>query len=152
MIATPHRPEQIASPPTNLPSPTDLPRTDVVIYDGACQFCLRQVDRLRRLDGKGRLAFLSLHEPAVRELCPNLTHEQLMEQMYVRDTRGGQHGGVAALRYLARRLPRLWPLLPLLYIPFCLPLLQWLYRQVATRRYQWNKEECESGTCKAHFR
>jgi predicted DCC family thiol-disulfide oxidoreductase YuxK len=134
----------------SLPSPAELPQADVVIYDGECQFCQKQVARLHAWDGRGRLAFLSLHDPLTRQYCPNLSHEQLLEQMYVVDPQGRQYGGAAAFRYLSLRLPRLWPLAPLMYIPFSLPVWQWLYRQVAVRRYRWNKTECENGTCRIH--
>ena len=51
---------------------------------------------------------MSLHDPLVGERFPDLTHEQLMEQMYVVDRAGRRHGGAGAIRYLSRRLPRLW--------------------------------------------
>ena len=135
----------------NLPSPSDLPGADIVIYDGECQFCRKQVARLHRLDGKDRLAYMSLHDPSARTRCPNLSHEQLLEQMYVIDQKGRQFGGASAFRYLSHRLPKLWPLAPLMHLPFSLPLWQWLYRQVAIRRYRWNKPECENGACRIHF-
>ncbi len=128
-----------------------LPGADVVIYDGECQFCCRQVARLSNWDGGGRLAFVSLHDPAAQQYCSNLSRDQLLEQMYVVDSQGRQYGGAAAFRYLSLRLPRLWPLAPFMYLPFCLPLWQWLYRQVAKRRYLWNKTECEDGACRTHF-
>lgn len=145
-------PEKAETPAANLPSPRDLPGADVVIYDGKCHFCKRQVERLHRWDGGKRLAFLSLHEPDVSRYAPNLTHEQLMDRMYVIDPQGRQHGGAEALRYLSLRLPRLWLLAPLMRIPFSLPAWQWLYSQVAKRRYQLNKAACDEGTCHVHFK
>jgi len=134
-----------------LPAPTDLPDADVVIFDGQCQFCQRQVARLRRLDGGQRLAFLSLHDPTVKEYCGSLTHEQMMEQMYVVNRAGERFGGAAAFRYLTRRLPKLWLLAPLLHLPLSLPVWRWLYGQVAKRRYRWNKPACDGTTCRVHF-
>ncbi len=67
-----------------LPDPDDHPAADVVIYDGQCNFCKRQVLNLSRLDCCGhRLAFISLHDPRVSERYPALTFEELMKQMYV---------------------------------------------------------------------
>ncbi len=68
---------------TKLPSPADRPNADIVLYDGQCKFCLAQVSRLNRWDWTGRLAFLSLHDPSVAERWPQLTHEQLMKEMYI---------------------------------------------------------------------
>jgi len=134
-----------------LPTPADRPAAVVVIYDGDCRFCTGQVRRLSRWDTGGRLAYLSLHDAEVAGRYPDLTHEQLMEQMYVVDHSDWRHGGAAAFRYLTRLLPRLWPLAPLMHLPFSLPLWQWIYRQVARRRYRIaGKSSCENDTCRVH--
>jgi predicted DCC family thiol-disulfide oxidoreductase YuxK len=137
-----------------LPTPAENPQADVVIYDGHCRFCTAQVKNLARMDPGGRrLAFLSLHDQEVTRRYPDLSYDQLMEQMYVVDRRGKRHAGAAAFRYLTTRLPMLYVLAPLLHIPFSLPLWQWAYRQVAKRRYRFGKtEDCAEGTCKVHFK
>lgn len=138
---------------THLPTPGERPDADVVIYDGHCRFCTGQVRRLHRWDGAGRLAFLSLHDPVVAERYPDLSHDQMMQDMYVVDRQGRRHRGAAAFRYLTRRLPRLWWLAPVMHIPFSLPLWQFLYRQVANRRYWFGKtDQCDDGTCAVHFK
>ena len=134
----------------SLPSLEGRPDADVVLYDGNCPFCRRQVARLDRWDTGGRLAFLSLHDPRVPDLYPGLSHEQLMTQMYVINRAGYRYGGAAAFRYLTRRLPWLWPLAPLLHVPFSLPVWQLLYRQIAQRRYALPGERCSSGSCHIH--
>jgi len=56
------------------------------------------------------------------------------------------------MRYLTRRLRRLWWLAPLLHLPGTLPLWRFLYRQVAHRRYWFGKvEDCDDGTCRVHL-
>ena len=136
-----------------LPSPREYPKSDVLIFDGECLFCRRQVERIHRLDGRNRVSFISLHDPFVAEHYRDLTYEQMMEQMYVIDRTGRRHGGAAAFRYLTRRLPLLWLFAPLLHLPFSLPLWRWGYRQIAKRRYRWGKvQECASGTCEVHFK
>lgn len=137
-----------------LPSPSDLPESLIVIYDGKCSFCTTQVQRLHRWDGKQRLAFVSLHDPFVTSQFPELTEEMLLEQMYVIDRAGNKFGGAAAFCVLTRTLPRLWIIAPILHIPFSLPLWQWMYMQVARRRYllgQQRGEVCEGDQCEIHF-
>ncbi len=137
------------SPP--LPTIADRPHGAVVIYDGRCPFCCAQAARLARWDGRKRLAFLSAQDPLASQRCPDLSPEQLAAQMYVVDRRGRRHGGAAAIRYLCRRLPRLWPLVPLIYLPGTLPLWQAIYRAVAARRYRLaNGAGCETGACRIH--
>jgi len=138
----------------HLPTPAERPEAAVVIYDGHCKFCTGQVQNLARWDGKGRIAFISLHDPEVARRWPDLTHEMLMEQMYLVDPQGHRYAGAAAFRYLSRTLPKLWLLAPLMHIPFTLPIWQFFYRQVAKRRYLMGKttDACDDGACKVHFK
>jgi predicted DCC family thiol-disulfide oxidoreductase YuxK len=137
---------------TALPDPDALSGSDVVIYDGECNFCRSQVGNLRRLDWGGqRLSFVSLHDPRVAERYPDLSHESLMEQMYVVDGKGSRHGGADAVRYLTRRLPTLWLIAPLMHIPFTAGLWRWAYKQVAKRRYKLAGKSCENDACSIHF-
>jgi predicted DCC family thiol-disulfide oxidoreductase YuxK len=136
-----------------LPSVAERPGADVLIYDGHCRICTGQVARLARWDGGGRLAFLSLHDPLVAERYPDLSHDELMRHMVVVDQAGGRHRGAAAVRYLSRRLPSLWWLAPVMHIPFSLPLWQWMYQQVASRRYRFGRtDDCTDGACSIHFK
>ncbi len=124
---------------------------DVVLYDGQCNFCRSQINILRRLDYRDRLEFVSLHDPRVAADYPNLTFDQLMEQIWIVPPTGETYGGAYALRYLSRRLPILWPLAPLFHFPFTMPLWSFLYRQVAKRRYKLAGRDCdEGGTCSLH--
>lgn len=147
-------------PTPGLPSPLEFPRADVVIYDGRCVFCESQVRNLMWLDGKNRLSFISLHDPWVAEHFPDLSYDQMMEQIYL--IPASEHGysddrlgGAAAIRYLSRRLPILWIVAPLMHLPFTLPIWQWGYRQIAKRRYKIAGKQgmqCdEDGTCELHF-
>lgn len=140
-----------------LPDPADRPEADVVIYDGNCNFCISQVKNLRRLDCcGGRLSFLSLHDPRVSERYPDLTHDQLMAEMYIVDQKQQRHGGGDAVRYLSRRLPLLWIAAPILHLPGTANLWRYLYNQVAKRRYKLAGKKdggsnCDGDACAVHF-
>ena len=139
----------------HLPTPAERPAADVVIFDGHCKFCTAQVQNLARWDSQQRLAFLSLHDQEVAKRFPDLTYDQMMEEMYVIDQDGNRHGGAAGFKYLTTRLPRLYPLAPFMHLPFTLPLWRWGYRQIAKRRYSIagkSAEPCDDGTCKVHFK
>ncbi|MEI8228496.1 MAG: DUF393 domain-containing protein [Planctomycetota bacterium] len=123
------------------------PARDTVLYDGQCRFCRSQIALLRRLDLGGSLHFTSLHDPAVPEVFPELSRDDLLAQMYVIDTAGRARGGAEAVRYLSRKLPLLWPLAVLLHIPGTLPLWQALYRFVARNRMRI-AGSCTEGTCR----
>lgn len=124
---------------------------DVVLFDGQCNFCRSQINILRRLDSRNRLEFVSLHDSEVATRYPNLTFAQLMEQMWIVTASGAQYGGAYAVRYLSTRLPILWPVAPLLYFPFSMPLWCFLYRMIAKYRYRIAGRDCdEGGTCSLH--
>lgn len=143
--------------PAALPYPTSHPEADVVVYDGHCRICSAQVERLARFDGGGRLSFVSLHDPLVGERYADLSHDDLMSAMYVITVAGERHRGVAAIRYLTRRLPKLWWLAPLLHLPGTLPLWSWMYRQFAKYRYRFGRLDssggngCDGDACRVHF-
>ena len=138
--------------PSELPDPDKFPDADVVIFDGQCNFCKSQIRTLQRLNCCGnRLAYISLHDPRVAQNYPDLTHEMMMEQMYLVDQAGNRHGGSEAVRYLTRRLPTLWLAAPALHLPGTARLWRWLYQQVAKRRYKLAGKSCDGDACKVHF-
>lgn len=144
--------------PKFLPDPDDSPGRDVVIYDGNCHLCAGGVKRIASIDrwtsvflSPSRLSFLSLHDPRVLDRYPDLTYERLMEEMVVIDRQGNRYGGSDAVRYFTRRLPPLWPLMPLLHLPGSAWLWRRLYRLLATNRYRWNRNSCTEGSCAIHF-
>ena len=123
------------------------PALDTVLYDGQCRFCRSQIAVLRGLDLTGRLAFTSLHDPAVARDYPEISLEDLHRQMYVIDPRGLARGGADAVRYLSRRLMLLWPLALVLHVPGTMPIWRRLYAFVARHRLKI-AGSCSDGTCR----
>ncbi len=136
-------------PDLQLPDPSQHPDRDIFIFDGQCNFCRSQVERLRRWDS-GKLAYISLHDSRISKICPTLSHEQLMRQMWLVTASGDQHGGADAARVLSRQLPKLFWLMPLLHIPFSMPLWRWIYSKVAASRYRISGRTCDGDTCSIH--
>lgn len=139
---------------TDLPTPAERPDADVVVYDGDCVFCESQVRRLWRWDRNSSLAFVSLHDDYVKERCADLSHEQLMKQIYILCSDGRRFAGAGAVRYLSRRLRPLWLIMPLLHIPFTEWIWQGIYLRIAKRRYKIAGKKnggCADGSCEIHF-
>ena len=139
-----------------VPSAVDLPHADVVLFDGKCVFCRKSVKMLSWWVAKDQLAYVSLHDPYVAELCPELTHDEMMKQIYLISREDcSKHGGAEAIRYLSTRSWRLWIAAPFLHFPGSMPLWQWMYQQIAKRRYLIagkDDDACdEDSTCKVHF-
>ena len=138
-------------PPNQEATMNTTNQKDVVLFDGHCKFCRSQINILRRLDTRNQLDFVSLHSAEVATSYPNLTFAQLMEQMWIVTPTAAQYGGAYAVRYLSTKLPILWPIVPLMYFPFSMPLWCFLYRLVAKYRYRIAGRDCdEGGTCSLH--
>lgn len=137
---------------TELPTPDERPNADVVIYDGDCHICTAQMRKLTWWDCQGKLAYLSLHHPEVNRRWPDLTHERLMQEMCIVDAQGSRHWGAEAVRYLTRRLRRLWWAAPLLNFPGSMLLWRPLYRWIARNRYRLSGTDCPEGTCGLHHK
>lgn len=141
--------------PAPLPTPTERPDADVVLYDGRCNFCQARVEQLRWFDRPRfvccgeRLAYLSLHDPAVAEKYPDISHERLLEEMCVIDPAGRRHWGAEAIRYLSRRLPRLWWLAPVMHLPGVMLAAKPAYAWVSRNRYLigGKADDCDNGAC-----
>jgi predicted DCC family thiol-disulfide oxidoreductase YuxK len=135
-----------------LPSPADRPDADVVLYDGNCAICTAGVRRLVWWDCQGKLAFLSIHDPQVEQRWPDISHDRLMQEMAIVDRRGHRYWGPEALRYLTRRLRRLWWAAPMAYFPGSMLLWRPLYRWIAKNRYRLSGSECANGACRVHVK
>jgi len=108
-----------------------------VLYDGECGLCRAQARWLRRLDWCRRLRWEDFHVTAAQGTCPaGLGRESLEQSLHVVAADGRVLRGFLAVRLLARCLPALWPLVPLLYIPGAASLGEPLYRLVARNRHR----------------
>ena len=124
------------SDPAPLPTPAERPESDVVIYDGDCRICTAQIRKLPWWDCQKKLSYLSLHDPEVARCWPDLSHDRMMQEMVIVDHRGNRHWGPEALRYLTRRLRRLFWATPFMYFPGAMLILRPLYRWIARNRYR----------------
>ena len=105
-----------------------------VLYDAKCSFCIRSLEVVRRLDVLGRLRFYPMHEPRTREAFPDFDPTRGEKEMLVR-THEGWLGGFFAFRHVARHLPLLWPVLPILFLGPVRATGDRLYQRIAARRY-----------------
>lgn len=147
------RPENsVMLAPTTFPTLAERPDAYVLIFDGQCRFCRANVRWIAAID-QGRIAYVSLHDPIVAERWPELTHEELMSQMYLIDDQGRKHPGAAAFRFLSRHLVGLWILSPFLHIPGSLPVWQFFYKRIARLRYRFGRlDACDDDACELHFK
>ena len=116
-----------------------------VLYDGQCAFCRKSVELLRRLDWLHQLSYLDARDRAGLPAGAPLGAARLLEEMHVLTPDRQVYHGFGALRWLAWRLPLLWPVAPLLYLPGVPALGQRLYLWVARNRFRL--VPCHGGVC-----
>ena len=78
-----------------------------VWYDGACPLCLREIALMRRLDRRGRIAFVDVAAGADPS-CP-VDRAQLLARFHAEED-GVVHSGAAACAAMWRAIPLLRPL------------------------------------------
>lgn len=103
--------------------------------------------RFRKLDWLGRLAYIDAHDANQALLAhPLIAGAPLLEEMHLLTPDGTRcYHGFAAFRWLAWKLPLLWLLAPLLYLPGIPGLGQRMYLWIARRRYRL--VPCRDGAC-----
>lgn len=101
----------------------------IVVYDGDCPFCRRQVARIERRDRWRRFELAPRQTPGLMERFPKLAEGDFNTGMRVVLPDGRIAVGADAVYEIARRLPR-WRWLAWLYV---LPPIRWL----AQRIYAW---------------
>lgn len=125
-----------------------MPDRAIILYDGLCPLCTASVRRLTRLDWRHRLAFADARDPDVQAAHPEIDPVRALERMHLVPPDGGPVlDGFHAVRWIAGRVPLLWPLWPLLRLPGAASIGVPLYDAVARNRFVFAR--CE-GACHPH--
>ena len=117
-----------------------------VVYDGLCPLCLRTMVLLDAMDFRKRLAFVDLEHdwPEAQRALDGVTQDQARHAMHVAAPDGSVCRGFFAFRALARLLPPLWPIMPLLHAPMAASIGPRLYDLTANNR---GRTACRVETC-----
>lgn len=124
-------------------SSTSTLASPTVLYDGACRFCVKSVGLLRKLDWFGRLRYADMRQVTID--LPSIPADEMLDQMHVLPGNAAPRHGFDAIRWLAWRLPALWPIAPLLCIPGVPQFGQRLYLWIARNRFRFGP--CRHGIC-----
>jgi predicted DCC family thiol-disulfide oxidoreductase YuxK len=122
-----------------------------VLYDGTCALCRASVARVRRIDPRGRIELMDLHDDGVRARFPQVNLDEAMRLMQAVDRNGRVYSGVDGWARIGLALPG-WNLLAwLLLVPGIRFVAQRIYAWIARNRYRWNRELCADGSCALHL-
>ena len=77
----------------------------IVIYDGECAFCRRQISRIRRKDTHGKFAFVPRQTPGIEDRFPQLAQSDFNTGMRLVATDGRIFIGADAVYHIVQELP-----------------------------------------------
>ena len=118
------------------PPPTAADQGAIVLFDATCLLCLGAVRFVIRRDPRARIRFAALHSATAGALLAAAGVTGQLPDSVVLLAGGRVFTRSAAMLEIARRLRAPWPLLGVLrVVPRCLR--DWVYDQVARRRYRW---------------
>ena len=138
-------PAASSATPQAEPQAIDRP---VVIFDGTCGFCRKQVGRIRRWDRAEEFTFISSHEPDLLERYPQLAGEDLDAGMRLIEPGGRLFAGADAVHAIARRLPRFRWLTWLYHVPGVKQIARLVYGWIARRRHKLGQTCSPDGACR----
>ena len=120
-----------------------------LVYDGYCTLCVRTMTQLDVLDGARRLRFVDLERDAerARELLPGVSLEAMRAEMTIVTPDGRMLRGFFAFREMSRKLPVLWPFVPVLFAPGAAWAGTRVYAWVAANRA---RRLCDGDACSVH--
>ncbi|MGH7504691.1 MAG: thiol-disulfide oxidoreductase DCC family protein [Longimicrobiales bacterium] len=107
-----------------------------VVYDGDCSVCARVVDRLKKMDVRGALAFEQYQTPGVRARFPWIPSTAFEEAMQFIAPDGTTWQGARAVEDILRILPRGRPFALLFRIPFARAIAARVYHSFARNRHK----------------
>lgn len=97
-----------------------------MIYDGHCGFCRRSMAAFLAFDGLGQIRARDFR----REPSPVVSDAQMEKALHLVTPEGRAIEGFDAYRHAVLRVPGLWWMLPLFYLP-------WVSRAVGRPVYRW---------------
>ncbi len=97
-----------------------------VWFDGGCPLCRREIALMRRLDTRGRIAFIDVAADGEGASCP-VDRAALLARFHAQED-GVMLSGAAAFTAMWRAIPLLRPLGLLARNPLALAVLERLYR------------------------
>lgn len=114
-----------------------MPAPLLLAYDPACTVCCRMALWLARRDREGRLLIVTIRDPALLDLAPELAGRPVEKEIHGLDLGTREvRAGADLLRPIARRLPGWQWLSPLLGLPGLPRLLNRIYLRWATWRFR----------------
>lgn len=119
----------------------------VIVYDGACRFCLWSVGRIRRLDVRGQFEYVPRQADGVEARFPKLAASDFNTGLRLVLRRDTVYVGADAVYEIYRRMPPFHRVAWLYRVPGLHRVFRMGYALVARSRHLFGRVACEAGTC-----
>lgn len=118
--------------------------TDVVLFDGVCNFCNASVQFIIRHDPKGHFRFGTLQSEAGQAILKKQGLDSLQPDSVVLYSGGKCYTRSGAALRIARKLSGAWPLAYYLFFPVPWFIRDLVYQLISKYRYRWfgRRESC----------
>ena len=121
----------------------------VVVYDGECPFCLKQIDVMKRRDADRAFEYQPRQASGLEQRFPQITEGNFNSGMRLIHRDGSVSVGADAIYEIARLL-RGWKHLAWIYrVPVLKSVCRASYAWIARNRYRFAKK-CEDGVCEVN--
>jgi predicted DCC family thiol-disulfide oxidoreductase YuxK len=114
----------------------DRPAKPVVIYDGGCNICAGNLKWLYRLDTLKKFEALPYQTERLTEIFPALKIEECQKSMHLVFPNGKIYTGSDAFCQIFLRMPLMFPVGLVMWLPPVAWLLRRLYPILARNRYR----------------
>ena len=116
----------------------------VVLYDGSCPMCSREIAFYRRQAASARLEWVDISRETDTESRFGIRHDDAMRRFHVRDQEANWQTGAFAFAELWSHFPGWRLLAKLLRLTGLVPLVDRVYERFARWRL---KRQCKNGSC-----
>lgn len=110
-----------------------MKRMHVVLYDDGCPLCTFQMRLLTWLDWFHKLELVPISEP--RGQASGISREKLLEAIHCIAADGRIYRGARCIRFVGMRLPLLFPVALVLWIPGVIWVAERIYSWVSRNRH-----------------
>ena len=112
-----------------------MERHHIVLYDSDCPLCTFQMRLITWLDWFGLTRLVPINDPHARTLVPNLTRQELHEAIHCLTPDGKIYRGARCIRFLALRMPLVFPVALFLYLPGVIWVAEKIYAWISRNRH-----------------
>jgi predicted DCC family thiol-disulfide oxidoreductase YuxK len=124
-----------------------LKRTPVIVYDGECRFCIRQIERIKSFDQAEQFEYVPRQAVGIEERFPILAQSDFNTGMRFISIDGKVDVGADAVYQIFKRLPGFATIAWIYRLPICKQVARLAYAWVAANRKKLG-QSCDAGACK----